>query len=45
MTRGHHIALVVIAIVVLVIAFMMLDPGADETDPEQSTPPTATATA
>ena len=45
MTRGHHIALVVIAIVVLVIVFFMLRPGADETDPEQSTPPTATATA
>ena len=45
MTRGHHIALVVIALVVLVIAFMLLRPGAEETDPQQSTPPTATASA
>ncbi|MBE2319696.1 hypothetical protein DVA67_027250 [Solirubrobacter sp. CPCC 204708] len=44
MTRGHHIALVVIAIVVLVLVFLVIRPGVDETDPEQSSPPTATAT-
>lgn len=42
MIRRHHIALVVLA--VLVLAIVLLDPGAEETDPQQSTPPTATAT-
>ncbi len=40
----RHAALVVAVLVILVLAFLLARPGADETDPEQSSPPTATAT-
>jgi hypothetical protein len=44
-TRRVHIAIVVVLLVLLVLAFWLLRPGSDETAPEQSTPPTPTATA
>ncbi len=40
----RHVALAIAILVVLVIAFLLLDPGAEETDPAQAPPPTATAT-
>lgn len=41
---NRHVVLVVVALVLLVAVFLLFRPGADETDPEQATPPTATAT-
>ena len=40
----RHAAIVLVVLLVLVAAFLLFRPGADETDPEQATPPTVTAT-